>query len=86
MMNVKNPVRLMIIGVLVGLIVMVLAAGCNWPEDNGGAIVHEDIYGTRVRRFVDREMHVACYISGNEMECVYIPGVLPVPKIEGRGQ
>ena len=86
MMNIKNPVRLMIIGALVGLMAMVFTAGCNWPEDNGGTIVHETIYGTRVRRFVDREMHVACYISQDEIECVYIPDMLPVPETEGRGQ
>jgi len=86
MMNIKNLVRLMIIGVLVGLIVMILATGCNWPEDNGGAIVHDDIYGARVRRFVDRETHVACYIFGNEIECVYIPGALLAPEIESTGQ
>jgi len=85
-MNIKNLVRLMIIGVLVGLIVMILAAGCNWPEDNGGVIVHETTYGTRVRRFVDREMHVACYISQDEIECVYIPDMLPVPEAEDGGQ
>jgi len=45
MMNVKNPVRLMIIGALVGLMAMVFTAGCNWPEDNGGTIVHENFPG-----------------------------------------
>jgi len=81
-MSTKNLIGLMI----VGLTIMVLAAGCRWPEDNGGAIVHDDIYGVRVRRFVDREMHVACYIFGNEMECVYIPGALPAPEIGSTGQ
>jgi len=85
-MNIKNPVRLMIIGVLVGSIVMVLAAGCGWPKGEDRETVYLDPYGVRVYRFVDREMHIACYIFGTEMECTYIPDMLPVPETEGRGQ
>jgi len=85
-MNIKNLVRLMIIGVLVGLIVMVLAAGCGWPKSEDREAVYLDPYGVRVYRFVDREMHIACYIFATEMECVYIPGALLAPEIESAGQ